>query len=204
MAKRTAGWQLSELPELRPGDWAYIRTKTIASFVIRFLFKSYYNHALWIAQILKNDQGVLQSVGIIESVAKGVSPGDLWKLYQKADIVIMRADCPDETAHQALMEAYKNGRKRYDWLIPLDIIRRYGWRNAFISLIWIIKGEKVLFPHVKDRSVVCVEAIQEPYADVGFPLTDKDWLLSPDPYSSSVARPIFYGYGPKIKAKVKP
>lgn len=192
-----AGWRIADLPALRPGDWAYVRTNSIPSWIIRFLFKSHYNHALWIAQIFETAQGVVEHIGIIESVAKGVSPGDLWDLYHKSDIAVMRADCDDETAKRALAQAYKYGRKRYDFLIPFDTIRRYGWRNTLVAIWWILRGEQVLFPHVKDERVVCVEEIQEPYSDIGFPLIDDAWLLAPHPSSSPYAHPIFYGYNSK-------
>lgn len=189
----TLGWQLSDLPELRPGDWAYVRTNSIPSAVIRFLFRSYYNHVLWIAQIFKYSLGVLQ-IGIIESIGKGMSPGDLWSSYYNADIVIMRADCDDEMAGKSLAEAYKYGRKRYDWLIGLDVIRLYGCRKSLGLLIRILRGKKVLFPHIKDRRVVCIEGLQEPYQDAGFPLIDEKYLLSPNPTSSEKAHAIFYGF----------
>lgn len=192
--KYTIGWRLFDLPELRPGDWAYTRSNSIRAAVIRLLFHSYYNHVLWIAQIFKSPVGILEHVGIIESIGKGMSPGDLWKFYHNTDIVIMRADCDDEMAQRALAEAYKYGRRRYDWLIGLDVIRLYGCRKSLGLLIRILRGKKVLFPHIKDGRVVCIEGLQEPYQDAGFPLIDEKYLLAPDPASSKVAHPIFYGF----------
>jgi hypothetical protein len=122
---------------------------------------------------------------ILESIAKGVSPGSLRDFYEGQDICILRLDCPDGQAKKIVARALGYGRAYYDWLIWWPILRRVGLLG-FLRLLWkVLTGSPVEIPRVKDGRVVCVELVQDVAEDAGFPLCPADVLLKPDPDASS-------------------
>ncbi len=148
-------------------------------------FKCWGNHMGWITAQYLDDDGAVIGVTTWESAANGQVPS---LINPDRQIKILRVHATDEEAKRAVVEAAKIGYRRYDFLLPWALIQRYGFlkpkvkgTQAILPMLAVrLLGYRVQTPHVRDGRDVCIEFVQEPWADVGKPLIEEKWLLTPD------------------------
>lgn len=173
-------WAIAELPPLQAADIVLTRNNALSSRFIRWLLCSDYSHALMIAWPVRLAR-LTWDYAIIESIAKGVSPGSLVDFYSDQNIAVVRyRGLSSFDGKKIVKEALGYGRKSYDWLLPLAITRKYGWCYIFRLLYRRLTGRMITLPHIEDGRVVCTELIQECYSHLGFRLCRDDVLLPPD------------------------
>jgi len=154
-------------------------------------FDCFGNHMGWIDLPVMDDEGDYLGVTILESGARGQNPAELWESHHGQDIIIVRPIFSDLAARKALMRAAACGYRRYDWLLPWALVRKYGLVRVAGLVVKRLNGQRVATPHVRDNRDVCVEYYQEPWEDERLPLCNPDLLLVPDPSGSVLWDVIF-------------
>lgn len=142
----------------------------------------------WISQPVMDDDGEYLGIVTMESGPRGQNPGELYQDYRNMQFKIVRTMLNDEQARKVVIIAAQYGYRKYDWLLPIALIKRFGMftpkiagkDSAAIMVLKRVLGLRICTPHVRDGRDVCVEYVQEPYEASNLPLCDIDKLLVPD------------------------
>lgn len=168
-------WELSELPELQPGD-IFLSS---GSKGWKSALGHWFMHSRWLHAGLIEDK-IGDDYGILESIPRGVGAGLLHYHYGNEDIAIYRLrDVDPATQVKVIFDAKRRGRYLYDYGIAFRIIERLGFWKAIKLAIDMMLGRNVKIPHKKDCYIVCSEGVQESYDNAGVPLGPSEYLLLP-------------------------
>ena len=163
--------------ELKPGDIVLVHNRGLAARIIQLLTWSRWNHAAMIfSKTARGNRYV-----IVESERKGVIARVLKSKYRMRDIMILRDPTLDDDIRWSVaMAGLEMEGRPYDFLLPLRLIKRFGFRYSIKVLYDVARHHSTSrVPHIRNRWVVCSEMIQEAYHEAGVILIPDDQLLVP-------------------------
>ena len=165
--------------ELQTGDLILTHSTGFRSWLIQWVQRSYWNHALLV------DEPIMDDWAIMESIAKGPAIGLLKERYSKeivrGDIAVFRYYRPltEEEKQKVRFCARQFELHHYDKCLIFRLISKLGVIGSIRAIVRMRQGKDVFLPHISDKYIICSEFFQEIFARAMLPVWPSEKLFLP-------------------------